>query len=90
MEEQELMNLDKLFALENGLIPEDYVKQKKAERDAQKPKEVPIILKVRLRASFEAKIDYQIDGVCNLVRRDVLKSFSFSFRRFYHDCLFAG
>lgn len=46
IEEQELMNLDKLYALENGLVPEDYVKQKKAEREAQKPKEVPVILKV--------------------------------------------
>lgn len=39
-------NLDRLYAIENGLEVEKYVKAKKEERKALMPQEVPIILKV--------------------------------------------
>jgi len=54
IEDEELTNLDKLYALENGFVVEEYVAQKKAERESQKPKEVPILLKGDVTGSIEA------------------------------------
>jgi translation initiation factor IF-2 len=54
IEDEELLNLDKLYALENGFVVEEYVEQKKAERESQKPKDVPILLKGDVTGSIEA------------------------------------
>eukprot|EP01127_Copromyxa_protea_P019938 TRINITY_DN6570_c0_g1_i1.p1 TRINITY_DN6570_c0_g1~~TRINITY_DN6570_c0_g1_i1.p1 ORF type:complete len:730 (+),score=194.63 TRINITY_DN6570_c0_g1_i1:18-2207(+) len=54
LEEKEKENLDKLFALENGLDADQYVKLKREEREALKPREVPIILKADVSGSIEA------------------------------------
>jgi translation initiation factor IF-2 len=61
LEEDELCKLDKLFALESGIEPDDYVKQKKAERDSQKPKRIPVILKGDVSGSIEA-VTIQIEN----------------------------
>eukprot|EP01126_Amoeba_proteus_P038836 TRINITY_DN4064_c0_g2_i5.p1 TRINITY_DN4064_c0_g2~~TRINITY_DN4064_c0_g2_i5.p1 ORF type:complete len:604 (-),score=127.12 TRINITY_DN4064_c0_g2_i5:636-2447(-) len=76
IEEKEMEDLDRLYALENGLDPEPYVKQKQEEREMLKPKEIPIILKGDVSGSMEA-IEEQIklfprnQVVVNIVKKNI-------------------
>lgn len=60
MDEEETEGLEKLYATENGLDPEEFLKQRREERERTKPKRLPIMLKADVGGSIEA-ISKQIE-----------------------------